>query len=217
MSRRARRNEGAAMVMVVMAVGLISTLSLGLLLTSASDVRAAAYFREQRTGFYAADAMLERALLDIEAVADWTALGDGIVPSTFVDGSADGTRTVDGTTIDLRAVVNMSDCQKTADCTDAELDAVTSTRPWGANNPRWQLYAYGAMRDLLPAIMVEPGWYVVSMVARDPLRSDRAIALRAEAFGPRHAHGVVEADVARLGSEPDYNDGVAIASWREVR
>src|SRR5262249_36902952 len=103
-------------------------------------------------------------------------------------------------------------------CTDAELDAVTSDRPWGMNNPRWRLYAYGRLRDLLPGADLSVPWYVALMVADHPLASG-AIAVRAEAFGPRNAHDVVELTAARGGGDTDYKGGTTVRthSWREVR
>src|SRR5262249_33883024 len=129
----------------------------------------------------------------------------------------------DGSTIDLAQIVNMANCQKTSACTAAELSAVTARRPWGAANPRWQLYAYGPMRMLLLPGGADPPWYVVLLVADDPLQSDTMIALRAEAFGPKNAHAAVELLASRAADgDSDYNGGetvipVHILAWREVR
>ena len=102
-------------------------------------------------GVRQADAILARTLDEIASMPDWTPLVDGVQSATLVDGPSTGTRTLaDGSTIDLQQVVNMADCQKAAACTVAELDAVSSRRPWGATNPRWQPYAYGPLASLLP-------------------------------------------------------------------
>src|SRR5947199_3824178 len=44
----------------------------------------------------------------------------------------------------------MANCQKVTNCTPAELQAATNERPWGLNNPTWQLFAYGKVNDILP-------------------------------------------------------------------
>src|SRR5206468_2152029 len=138
------------------------------------------------------------------------------------------TRTLaDGSTIDLEHVVNLADCGRTQPCTDADMDAVTGERPWGRNNPRWQLYAYGRLMDLLPNQSVDSPYYVTVMVGDDPSETDAKpledgadmagagiLALRAEAFGPRDVHRSVEMTVARPATG---QPGLRVLSWREVR
>jgi len=213
------RDRGAALVMVIMALFLLTSLSVALLLSSSAEVMTAANFTNQRAAVYAADAILERAMIDIAAAPDWGALTAGVVGSSFAEGPAAGVRALaDGTEIDIGAIVNRAGCHKRSACSDAELDAVTPDRPWGARNPRWRLYAYGWLRDLLPAAAGGVPWYVAVMVAEHPLGVG-AIAVRAEAFGPRSAHSVVELTAARGNGDTDYNDGTTprTISWREVR
>jgi hypothetical protein len=218
-----RREDGVAIVLAMMALGLLTSLALALLLTSSSEVIIAGHFRDQRAAFYAAEAIVERAMNDVVAVPDWNMLINGSIRSTFVDGAASWTRTLqDGTTIDLVHVVNMANCQKSSACSASDLDAVTAQRPWGVNNPRWQLYAYGPLRDMLPAGAVDAQWYVLVLVGDDPGRADDTIAMRAEAFGPQGAHAVVELTAERSGAHSDYNVGIGasavrVLSWHEVR
>jgi hypothetical protein len=219
-----RREDGAALVMAMMALSLFTSLGLALLLTSSSEVIIAAHFREQRTGFYAAEAIVERAMNDLVHVPDWSALVDGSILSTFVDGPANGTRVLtDGTAIDLVQAVNMANCQKPIACTASDLDAVTPQRPWGRNNPHWRLYAYGPLRDMLSPGKIDSPWYLLLLVGDDPARADEVVAVRAEAFGPRNAHAVLELTVARVERpNSDYNgetgrSAVRVLSWREVR
>jgi hypothetical protein len=217
-TRRVRREDGAAIVMTMMAVALLSSLGAGLLLTSSSEAIMAGHFREQRSAFYAAEAIVERALVDAAAVPDWNTLIDGSTRSSFVDGPPAGTRTLeDGSVIDLAQVVNLANCQKRSACAAADLSAVTAQRPWGVNNPRWQLYAHGPLRAMLPGDIDSP-WYVVVMVADDPAAATDIVALRAEAFGPRSAHSIVELTAARTGyDDVTPRSAVRTLSWREVR
>jgi len=218
MIERLQRDTGAALVMVVMALALLTSLSAALLLSATSELLIAATFTSQRAALYAADAILERALIDAEAAPDWSTLISGTSLSSFEDGQAGGRRSLaDGTIVDLDETLDMARCHKRSACTDAELTAVTPDRPWGARNPRWQLFAYGPLHDMLPGIPVE-SWYGVAMVAANPAGIDGAITIRAEAYGPRHAHAIVEAVVARDGGDSAYNDGTPrMISWREVR
>jgi hypothetical protein len=112
------------------------------------------------------------------------------------------------------------------------MDLVTAERPWGANNPRWRLYAYGNLRDLLPPGAIDSSYYVIVMVADDPAENDNdplrdgadpsnpgsgALAVRAEAFGPRGVHKMIEVTIARGHVAGPGPAGVHILSWRDVR
>jgi hypothetical protein len=223
-----RHEEGVAMIMAMAAMLLMSALGMVLVLTTSSESAIAANFRDASEGIYAADAALERSLDDLRTLPDWDAVLTGSVRSAFVDGAPGGTRTLaDGFTIDLDRVVSMADCGKTTACSDAEMDAITAQRPWGSNNPRWQLYAYGNLREMLPGHTIDSSYYVIVMVGDDPSETDGrplqdgietagegVLALRAEALGPRGAHRIVEMTVARSGVG---EGGVRVLSWREVR
>ena len=223
-----RHDDGIAMLMAMAATLLISALGVALVLSTSAEAVIASNFRDATECAYAAGAALERALDDLGAATDWNAVLTGAARSTFVDGAPSGTRTlVDGSTIDLERAVNLADCGSIRPCSDAEMDAVTSRRPWGSNNPRWQLYAYGRFSDMLPGQMIDSPYYVMVMVGDDPSETDGKpledgadaagagiVALRAEAFGPRGAHRSVEMTVARpAAGQP----GLRVLSWREVR
>jgi hypothetical protein len=223
-----RHEQGVAMLMAMAAMLLMSALGIALVLTTSSEAVIASNFRDSSEGVYAADAALERSLDDLRAIPDWNGVLGGAVRSTFVDGAPSGVRTLaDGSTIDLGRMVNMADCSQAAACSDAEMDAVTAQRPWGANNPRWQLYAYGNLRDMLPGGTIDSPYYVTVMVGDDPSETDGnplqdgigtagagVLALRAEALGPRGARRMVEMTVARSDVA---QAGVRVLSWREVR
>ena len=127
--------------------------------------------------------------------------------------------------VDLSTLVSLARCHKTTMCSEAEMDAVTSERPWGANNPRWQLYAYGELKKAVT--VAESPHYVVVLVGDDPSETDNdplddgggpdnpgagVLLMRAQAFGPRHAHKTIEIAMARTGGSR-----VRLLSWRELR
>ena len=218
------REDGVAMVVAVMAVLLLTALGTALILSSSAETMIAASFRHGIEARYAAAAMLERGMDDLTAVEDWSLVTGGLLRSPWVDGAPTGVRRLsDGSTIDLTQVVNVANCQKSTACSPAELAATTEDRPWGANNPQWRLYAYGPVRDMLGPGTVDSPYYVVLLAGNGPAAS--LLAVRAEAFGPRGAHAVVEATAGGAGAssgEWDYNghsgdDGVRVFSWREVR
>jgi len=213
MQMDARSQNGVAMVIAMMAMLLMSALGLALVLTTTSETLISANFRNGQEAVYAADAVIERAVDDLLTVPDWNKLLSGAEQSGFIDGPPSGPRTLkDGSTIDLTQAINMANCQKISDCTAAEMNANTGERPWGANNPRWKLYAYGNLNDMLPTETINSPYYVVLFVGDDPSENDNdpttdgasatnpgagVLAMRAEAFGPRGAHKVIEVTLAR--------------------
>jgi hypothetical protein len=212
------------MMMALLALSLLTAFGVAMLLSSSTEILIAGTFRDQRAALYAADAIAARTADELAAMPDWDAVLNGLAASALVDGPPTGTRQLqDGAAIDLVHVVNMATCQKPTTCAASDVNAVTAQRPWGANNPQWRLYSYGPLGSMLPASDIESPWYVLLMVADDPLQASDVIAMRAEAFGPRSGHAVIELLAARSsGAHSDYNDGggqaaVKILSWREVR
>lgn len=241
MVRRLSREQGVAVIIAVMSTTLMLTLGGALILLSSSETAIAANFRAAHEATYAADAAIERALADLRHQADWTPVLAGNVASSFADGLPSGSRTLaDGSTIDLGGITNLANCQKVGVCSDAEVAAVTTARPWGANNPRWTLFAYGPLANALGPATVRSMFYVLAFVGDDPSENDGnpsvdgvmtanspnpgngIVVVRGEAFGPRGAHKVVEATIARLtmpsadpGGQPSTE--LRVLSWREVR
>jgi hypothetical protein len=236
---RVHQEDGVAITMAVMAVLLISAAGAALLLLASSETIIAAHFRSSVLAQYGVEAMMVRGIDLVAALDDWAGPIAGSAKSALLDGALIGGRTLqDGSTLDLVQVVNLANCQKPTTCSLSDLAAVTVDRPWGANNPRWQPYAYGSLSSVLAASSpLDSPYYVLLLVADDPTGTHRpratgapaptreGIALRAEAFGPRGAHAVIEVIASRTIGAPaeqtDYNlaagSPMKILSWREVR
>lgn len=218
--------SGVALVAALLAVMLLTVLGTALVLLTMSETLTASNFARSSEAAYAADALAERALGDLEGARDWTSVLAGTARATLVDGSPSGTRTLaDGSTINLDEIVNIADCDQATACSAADMDAVTMDRPWGRNNPRWQLYTYGPLSALPGA--TGSSFYVVVLAGDDGSENDNnpavdggtpasgemanpgagVLLLRAEAFGPGGAHGRVDLTVRR---------SVRVLSWREV-
>jgi len=216
------REEGAAVLIAMMAVLLMIAIGTALIVSSSSETVMAAHFQTAVEGRYAAGVMLERGLDDLLAMGDWSAVTTGLVRSRWVDGPPTGTRSIPGgSKIDLTEVLNLANCQKTTACSQADIVEATQDRPWGDRNPDWKLYAYAPLRDLLAGVAVDSQFYVLLLVGAGP--AENLLAVRAEAFGPHGAHALVEATAGRTAAaEKGYNDepvqgSVKILSWREVR
>ena len=239
--------RGVALILALMTMLFLMATGTALILTTTTESAIARNFRISSEALYAADAVLEHAIDDLRTIHDWNAILSGAAQSTFINGPSSGQRLLaDGQTIDPAEVVNLANCHKVTACSDAEMDAIDAERPWGVNNPRWQLFAWGDLNHIAPAGTVSSPFFVMVMVGDDPAENDNdplrdggapcaqgqatgcnpgtgVIALRAHAFGPFGAHSILELTVARPGAgSEDYNDGssqtgVRILSWREVR
>jgi hypothetical protein len=224
MTTQLRREDGMAVIVALMAMMLMTALGLSLVLTTSSETMISGNFRAGGEALYAADAILERSMDDLITIPDWNKILDGSLQSGFIDGPPSGERSLpDGTKLDLSQVLSFANCDKPTTCSGPEMDAFSEERPWLVNNPRWQLFAYGNVGDLLPTGTINSPFYVVVLIGDDPSETDDnplvdggppapiqggggakppnkgtgVIALRAEAFGPRGAHKVIEMTVAK--------------------
>jgi hypothetical protein len=218
----ARSERGAVLVVTLMAMLLLSAIGAALVLATSTDVQIAANAGAATEAFYAADAIFERTLAELRAAPDFTSVLDGSLGSQFVDGPPTGVQTMpDHAVVDLPGVENFANCASRNPCSDTDMDSSIRDRPWGRRNPRWRLFSWG----MLEAHNAGPSLYVVSLVADDPGETDDdprqdggwtgtavnpgagVLLIRAEAFGRRGAHRVVEGSVVR-------HDLVARARWQ---
>ena len=218
--------RGIALVIVLLAMMLLAALSMALSLTTSTETRIAASYSWGAETFYAADAAIEYVLHDLATLGDWTDALGGVAMS-FSDGHP-GLRTLpDGTRVDLIEVTDLLNCGHPS-CSIAELTASTADRPWGINNPIWQLYGHGPLAMVSPAIAIEPPIYVIVWVSDDPLENDGQplvdgdetmgpnagrgiLQVRAHAYGAGGSERIVEMTIRRAAA------GVHVISWREIR
>ena len=238
--REPRSERGIALIIALMAMMMLMALGTALILTTSTESKITRNFRNTSEGFYAADAVLERAMDDILTIHDWNNLLSGAAQSAFIDGPPAGTRTLaDGKALDLGEIINDANCQKATACSASDLVFPFPGRPWGANNPVWKPFAWGFLRDITPTATVNSSFYVVAMVADDPSENDGnplmdgvgsnpgsgVISMRAEAFGPFGAHKLIELTLRHLvfgtggkveifGDSADYNNSIAQSGVR---
>ncbi len=243
---------GVALVVVAMAMLLLSAVGAALVVVTSADVLIAANVGASNEALYAADAAFERTLAELREATDLTAVLNGAAPSGFEDGAPTGPRYLaDGTGIDLAQVLSLATCRKLAVCSVADMNATNADRPWGALNPQWRLYSYGPLDPAPGGIRSGLPAYVVSMVADDQMETDNdpardgarigtlpnpgagIVLVRAEGFGRRGAHRVIEgavvrrdiaararweaADPATRGSPTASVALLQVVAWREVR
>jgi hypothetical protein len=209
--------QGIALIISLMAMMLMMALGTALVMTTMTETKIAGNYRAGIETLYAADAAVERVMQDILTVPNWDDILSGAVTSAFIDGAPSGMRTLpDGSQIDLAHATSLVRCGKTS-CSAADMDALTDERPWGKNNPRWQLYAYGPVEDLLPTGTITSRQYVLVWIADDssendddPLKDGQppangatantgrgVLAMMAQAFGPDGTTRTIEVTLAR--------------------
>lgn len=209
-SSRLRSERGVALVVALLVMLLMTALGMALVATTMTETRISGNYSNGTEALYAADAVVERVMQDLLTVPDWNGVLAGSTTSSFLDGTAGGARTLpDGaTTLDLTQLTNLVRCGKATTCTDTDTSTSTKERPWGPNNPRWQLYAYGAIKDLLPTSTINSNMYVVLWVGDDPSETDDApsvdsngvLYMLAHAYGPGGVRRVIEVTVSRTDS-----------------
>ena len=225
-------DAGTALVLAMFFTVLLLTLGTGLILVASVERTIAGTYEAALQGQYAAEGVAELAVRGLSAIQDWSGVLDGSLKSPWTDGAAGGTRLLaDRTPISLTQVVNMADCGKTTSCTSADIEAVTADRPWGADNPRWQLFAYGYLDQLVAAAAGTSPEYVVALVGDDPRENDGdpskdgstddnpgcgILSILAEAFGARGAGSAVQVTVARSCSGMVSDNPVRVVAWREI-
>jgi len=205
--------QGVALIVALLSMLLLTALGMALSLTTTTEHRISSNYRDGVETLYAADAAIERVMQDVLTVPDWNRIVDGTVTSSFVDG-APGARTLpDGSQLNLLEATAMARCGKTS-CSAADMDKYTDERPWGPNNPRWQLYAYGRLQDIIQTNTINSNLYVIVWMADDPADNDDnplldggttnganpgtgVLSMLAYAYGPTGVRRVIETTVAR--------------------
>jgi Tfp pilus assembly protein PilX len=179
--------RGAALIFALMGMTVLMALGAALVLMTSTETIIAGNFRIGRQAFYAAEAAAELAVAELRTSANWIGIVEGAEVSRFVDGAPAGPRTLPtDAPVDLTAILNLANCSAPAPCTGA---------------PRWQLFAYGALRDLAAQGLADSPFYIVALVSGGQTSSgEPLVTIRAEAFGPRGAHQAVEITVSRTPS-----------------
>jgi len=227
-------DRGIALILVILFTAFLSALGLGVLLAVFMDRLATGNMNGSVGMLYAADAGIELAARDLAQAPDWDTVLSGSTRGSFTDGAAGGVHALPGGgSIDLTVATNMLNCGKSNNCTPAQMDANSRERPWGSNNPRWQLYAYGPIERLAPLLRPVP-CYLAVWIADDGREQDGnpgtdaadeesghgIVRVHAETFATGGPKRVVEAELARACTGEGGGaclPGIRVQSWIELR
>lgn len=227
---RTRQDRGVALITVLLVASLVFVAGVGLTLLVTIGQLAARNHRDAAVLRAAADGAIELAA-DGLAVDDWQAVLGGWLVAGGADGAPTGLRAVDSQAIDLDAETHLLNCGRRETCSAAERAANTIARPWGANNPSWQLYLFGPLSTFVP-VRFPAATYVLVWVADDSRETDgrpdldggndpgrHVLRARAMAVGHDGARRIVEAELVRvcLEGRPACEPGIRVQSQRETR
>jgi hypothetical protein len=221
-----RFDRGIAVVVVLLVMMLLAALGLSLTLVTSTEERVADVYVSGSETLHAADAALELAVQELAVAPDWSRVLDGSIGSSFVDRDVSSRAWGGGPVRSSDEATALVSCGRPV-CTTGDLDARTSARPWGPNNPRWRLFAYGPVQELVSSGTIDSPVYVAVWVGDDPSETDGdplvdggdagrpnpgrgVLTLLAHAYGPS-SRRALEATVARA------DRGVRVLSWRQVR
>ena len=228
-----RSSQGIALVVTLLAMALLTALVGGLMASSVLGRAVSSNYEEAAELANTADSALELAARELAAIADWNAVLTGAQASTLVDGPPGRRLLAGGVALDLPVLTNELTCGRVTLCTDAQTRLVTLDRPWGANNPRWRLFAHQPFPAVPPMPRPVAPVYIVVWVGDDARETDDdpgvdgagagaegryVVRARIESFGARGGRHVLEAELARVctivaGVEVCL-PGVRVLSWR---
>jgi hypothetical protein len=227
------RERGVALIITVLALGMFSAIGMGLVLASSVDRLSGSNHRDGIAAAYAAEAAVQLTIKEMAAVADWSSAFDGSRASPFNDGPPGVRQVPFGPAINLAVLTNELTCGRATDCTDARIRSSTTERPWGANNPQWQVFLSSRASALVTLPPRNADVYLVVWVGDDAAERDddrlrdgsgpdgegRHVArIRAMAFGPAATRAAIDAVIARrcetIAGTESCEPGIRVQSWR---
>ncbi len=190
--------RGVAVVIALLIAVLVGAVAAALVALTTTETLISASFRHGKEASYGAEAALERALHDLATMPDWSpalTAPPGGLTSSFDDGEA-MPRAPDGRVLDLAALT--LERQRESDRRDGP--AV-----FGADSPKWRLFAHAPLSALMTAPGLDVPLYLVVWVADDESDGDGdpavdrndQILVWALAFGAGGARRSLEARVGR--------------------
>jgi hypothetical protein len=213
MSRTITSDErGAALFLALTAAALMTALAASLIVSLSTETLITGSLRASQEALYAADAGLERAIPDLAAAPDWTAVLTS--PPSYASSFDDGVgvaRAPDGRPLAMAALSRER---------QSVSNAAYGPDVFGSDSPAWRLFGHASLSTILPPAMVAQPCYVVVWVADDGLDGDgnpsqdtnQRILVYVDAYGVNGARRGIEAAIGRAGV-----GGVRLLTWKETR
>lgn len=210
--RRHRDEAGAALLLAIVSIALITAVAVAVVVSTATDTLISGSYRTSQEGLYAAEAGVERAMAELAGTPDWSpvlAAAPGNLSASFSDTTA-AAKAPDGRTLSMPALTAAR---------QAASNAVFGPAVFGADSPSWRLYAHASLHDLVPPALVAPPSYVVVFAADDGADADGdptkdsngRLLLYAEAYGVAGARRAIQVAVARV-----LPGQIRVVAWNDV-
>ena len=212
-SERQRREEGSALLVVLLASSLLAALGLALAALGSVETVIASNQRAGSQLAYAAEAAAEGVLADLLTIPNWSDVLTGLASSRLqghtVPPVGPGEPAV--TLTQLTATVQ------------SEFDIQGS---WGANHPRWRLFAHGWLTELATMATADSDEFIAAFVSDDvgegdgdPLiDSNGRIQIAARAMSARGIHRSIVMTVEQTSSLTSTGvPGVRVLTRKEIR
>jgi hypothetical protein len=226
-------SRGIALITVLLISSLVFTMALGLSVVVSVDQLVVRNHRESMALLHAAEAGIELAARAVAQTTAWDLVLSGAFQAPGSDGAPTGVRLLEGgEPLDLTTQTHLLNCGMPVACGVPELQAVTVDRPWGADNPHWQLFLYGPIGTFAP-YRFAGRVYVLVWVADDGREVDGnpdvdgtlgmpghgVLRVRADAFGRGGGRRAIEAELVRVcrPAAAWCMPGIRVQSWRDVR
>ena len=206
LNSRLANQEGTALIIALMSMMLLTALAAAVVMVSTTETRIASNYSNGQEALYAADAAVERVVQDLLLIPRWNDVLAGTVRSSFVNGNPDSPMNLPGGGSALFCTADNCNTSTTA---TGQLQATSDEQGnWVLNNPKWRLFAWGPLKDMLPDAGIESAMYVAVWVADDPSETDDnpaadtngVLTLHAEAYGPSGTRKTIEVTIARTSS-----------------
>ena len=202
---------GAALLLALITTALLSAIAASLIVSTSVDMMIAGNQRAAVETMYAVEAALERAIGELSAVPDWSAVlspPPSNAVATFDDGSREAA-TPDGRLLSM-AVLSAAR-QTTSDAAYNRFDG---------DAPVWRLYAHAPLRSILPSGTIAPPGYTLVWVADDggdgdgnpSIDANGQLLVHGDGYGLAGGRRSIELAIGRAAP-----GAVRMLSWRDQR
>lgn len=188
-----RREEGTALVLVLLLGVLLLAVGTAVALVADIETMVTANHRDAVRVRYAAEAAGDVAIQELIPLADWTVVLNGtrssVMSGPFVLPPRAGRATVDAPA--ATAMIQQESY---------------GGSPWGADTPRWRLFAHGVLGVDLPFAGLPDDVFALVWVSDDIAETDAdpfadsngVVVVRARAMGVRGSQADVQMVIARV-------------------
>ena len=195
----APEDHGAALLLVLIALALLTAIGVSLVVLGDTDARIASSYQAGTETFYAADAAIEWTVQELRALPSGSDALSGLAASSLSDFTQQPVLPW-GERVDLDAITSQLQT------------AANSAAGMGPNTPVWRLFAWGPLSRMIGDDPGATRTYVAAWIADDVSDGDGnpsadqngIVTIHAEAFGQAGTRRIIEATLTWIPSGESY-------------